>query len=144
MMYLGTMALNGMLSMGFKGDWATHTLEHAVSAVYDIPHGGGLAILFPNWMRHTIHVKPERFKQLAVRVFGVDPAGKTDIEAGLEGIDRLRAFWDSIGAPARLSDYGIDDSRLDMLADKALANGEFGRFKKLNREDVLAIYKASL
>ncbi len=144
MMYLGTMALNGMLSMGFKGDWATHTLEHAVSAVYDIPHGGGLAILFPNWMRHTIQVKPERFKQLAVRVFGVDPAGKTDIEAGLEGIDRLRAFWDSIGAPARLSDYGIDDSRLDMLADKALANGEFGRFKKLNREDVLAIYKASL
>lgn len=95
-------------------------------------------------MRHTIHVKPERYKQLAVRVFGVDPTGKTDIEAGLEGIDRLRAFWDSIGAPSRLSDYGIDDSLLEVLADKAMANGEFGRFKKLNREDVLAIYRASL
>ncbi len=54
MLYCGTMALNGMLSMGYRGDWATHNLEHAVSAVYDIPHGGGLAILFPNWMKHVL------------------------------------------------------------------------------------------
>ncbi len=47
--------------MGSRGDWATHNIEHAVSAVYDIPHGGGLAILFPNWMRHNVHVNPERF-----------------------------------------------------------------------------------
>lgn len=144
LLYLGTMALNGMINMGFKGDWATHNIEHAVSAVYDIPHGGGLAILFPNWMKHTLNVKPERFKQLAVRVFGVDPEGKTAEEAGLEGIEKLREFWNSIGAPSRLADYGIDDSKLDVMADRAMANGEFGRFKKLNREDVLAIYKASL
>lgn len=50
-LYNGTMALNGMLSMGVQGDWATHNLEHAVSAVYDIPHGGGLAILFPNTLK---------------------------------------------------------------------------------------------
>ena len=47
-MYCGTMALNGMINMGMAGDWGTHNIEHAVSAVYDIPHGGGLAILFPN------------------------------------------------------------------------------------------------
>ena len=70
-LYCGTMALNGMISMGYRGDWATHNLEHAVSAVYDIPHGGGLAILFPNWMKHVLSTNPERFKQLAVRVFGV-------------------------------------------------------------------------
>lgn len=143
-LYNGTMALNGMLSMGYQGDWATHNIEHAVSAVYDIPHGGGLAILFPNWMKHNLHVKPERFKQLAVRVFGVNPEGKTAEEAGLEGIEKLREFWNSIGAPARLADYDIDDSKLEIMADKAMINGEFGRFKKLNREDVLAIYKASL
>lgn len=144
LLYLGTMALNGMINMGFRGDWATHNIEHAISAVYDIPHGGGLAIIFPNWMKHTLHVKPERFKQLAVRVFGVNPEGKTDEEVGLEGIEKLREFWTSIGAPSRLADYGIDDSKLDILADRAMANGEFGRFKKLNREDVLAIYRASL
>lgn len=143
-LYNGTIALNGMLSMGFNGDWATHNIEHAVSAIYDIPHGGGLAILFPNWMKHNLKVKPERFKQLAVRVFGVNPEGKSAEEAGLEGIEKLREFWSSIGAPARLADYGIDDSKIELMADKAMSNGEFGKFKKLNREDVIAIYRASL
>jgi len=143
-LYCGTMALNGMVSMGYSGDWATHNLEHAVSAVYDIPHGGGLAIIFPNWMKHNLSVQPARFKQLAVRVFGVDPAGKTDEEAGLEGIEKLRRFWNSIGAPSRLADYQIDDSKLDMLVDRAMKNGEFGNFKKLNADDVEAIYRASL
>lgn len=143
-LYNGTMALNGMLNMGYQGDWATHNIEHAVSAVYDIPHGGGLAILFPNWMKHNLKVKPERFQQLAVRVFGVDPTGKTAEEAGLEGIEKLRQFWNSIGAPSRLADYDIDDSQIDLMTEKAMINGEFGRFKKLNHEDVLAIYRASL
>ncbi|MFE8702412.1 iron-containing alcohol dehydrogenase [Cytobacillus sp. FJAT-54145] len=143
-LYNGTMALNGMLSMGYRGDWATHNIEHAVSAVYDIPHGGGLAILFPNWMKHNLSVNPQRFKQLAVRVFGVDPEGKTDEEAGLEGIEKLREFWNSIGAPSRLADYEIDDSQLELMADKAMVNGEFGNFKKLKHDDVLAIYRASL
>ncbi|PWW17179.1 alcohol dehydrogenase YqhD (iron-dependent ADH family) [Cytobacillus oceanisediminis] len=143
-LYSGTMALNGILNMGYRGDWATHNIEHAVSAVYDIPHGGGLAILFPNWMKHNLKVKPERFKKLAVRVFNVDPAGKTDEEAALEGIDRLREFWNSIGAPSRLADYDIDSSKLELMADKATVNGEFGNFAKLNHDDVMAIYRASL
>jgi alcohol dehydrogenase YqhD (iron-dependent ADH family) len=143
-LYNGTMALNGILNMGYRGDWATHNLEHAVSAVYDIPHGGGLAILFPHWMEHNLSVKPERFQQLAVRVFGVDPTGKSAEEAGREGISKLREFWNSIEAPARLADYDIDDSKLELMADRAMANGEFGNFAKLNREDVLAIYRASL
>lgn len=143
-LYCGTMALNGMMSMGFNGDWATHNIEHAVSAVYDIPHGGGLAILYPNWMKHSLQANPERFKQLAVRVFGVNPEGKTAEEAGLEGIEKLREFWNSIGAPSRLAYYGIDDSKLDLMADRAMARGEFGNFKKLNRDDVLDIYRAAL
>lgn len=143
-LYAGTMALNGILNMGYRGDWATHNIEHAVSAVYDIPHGGGLAILFPNWMKHNLNVKPERFKKMAIRVFNVNPDGKTDEEAGLEGIERLREFWKSIGAPSQLADYDIDDSKLEVMADKAMVNGEFGNFAKLNREDVLEIYRMSL
>jgi alcohol dehydrogenase len=143
-LYSGTMALNGMLSMGFRGDWATHNIEHAVSAVYDIPHGGGLAILFPNWMKHNLHVKPERFKKLAVRVFDVNPEGKTAEEVGLEGIEKLREFWNSIGAPSSLADYDINDSQLEVMADKAMINGEFGNFTKLTKDDVLKIYQMSL
>ncbi|MCS0674660.1 iron-containing alcohol dehydrogenase [Cytobacillus firmus] len=143
-LYSGTMALNGILNMGYRGDWATHNIEHAVSAVYDIPHGGGLAILFPNWMKHNLNVKPERFKQLAIRVFNVDPAGKTDEETAFEGIEKLREFWNSIGAPSRLADYDIDDSKIELMADKATVNGEFGNFAKLNHDDVVSIYRASL
>lgn len=143
-LYSGTIALNGYLQVGYRGDWASHNIEHAVSAVYDIPHAGGLAIIFPNWMKHVLHEDVSRFKQVAVRVFGVNPEGKTDEETALEGIAKLREFWSSLGAPTKLSDYDIDDSKLEEMADKAMINGEFGNFKKLNREDVLAILRASM
>ena len=107
----GTLALNGSLSMGLRGDWATHNIEHAVSAVYDIPHGGGLS-LFPNWMTYCLDANVTRFRQLATNVFDVDPAGKTDRAIAEEGIHALRALWTSIGAPSRLADYEIDDSQL--------------------------------
>lgn len=143
-LYSGTMALNGTLQMGLRGDWGSHNIEHAVSAVYDIPHAGGLAILFPNWMRHNVDTNVARFKQLAVRVFNVESEGKSDKEIALEGIDRLSAFWTSLGAPSALADYDIDDSKLDLIADKAMARGEFGNFKSQNKEDVLNILRMSL
>nr|WP_263324764.1 iron-containing alcohol dehydrogenase [Neobacillus sp. Marseille-Q6967] len=143
-LYAGTMALNKTLGMGTQGEWSSHEIEHAVSAVYDIPHGGGLAILFPNWMKHVLDENVGRFKQFAVRVFDVATEGKSDREVAIEGIERLRAFWTSIGAPSRLVDYGIDDKNLELMADKALAKGKLGNFKNLTREDILAIYRASL
>ncbi|WP_027092780.1 iron-containing alcohol dehydrogenase [Cohnella thermotolerans] len=144
MMYAGTMALNGTLAMGTPGDWATHNIEHAVSAVYDIAHGAGLAILFPCWMEHVLDDGLARFKRMAVHVFGIDPAGKTDRETALEGVRALRAFWTSIGAPSRLADFGIGEERLEEMADKAMARGPFGVVKQLGREDVLAIYRLAL
>ncbi|MDZ5713660.1 iron-containing alcohol dehydrogenase [Jeotgalibacillus haloalkalitolerans] len=143
-LYSGTLALNGMLQMGYRGDWASHNIEHAVSAVYDIPHAGGLAILFPNWMKHNLEVNEARFAQMAVRVFDVDPEGKSDREIGEEGIQRLREFWTEIGAPSTLADYDINDEKVDLMADKAMVNGEFGNFKKLNKDDVVKILTASL
>ncbi|MCM3161107.1 iron-containing alcohol dehydrogenase [Metabacillus litoralis] len=143
-LYSGTIALNGQLQMGYRGDWASHNIEHAVSAVYDIPHAGGLAILFPNWMKHNLDQNVSRFVQLAVNVFDVDPTGKDDRSVALEGIDKLREFWSSIGAPSRLKDYDINDENIDLMADKAMINGEFGNFKSLNKDDVVAILTASL
>ncbi|NBI28533.1 iron-containing alcohol dehydrogenase [Chengkuizengella marina] len=143
-LYNGTIALNGMLSMGYRGDWATHNIEHAVSAVYDIPHAGGLAILFPNWMKHNLAANVGRFKQLATRVFDVETEGKTDKEVALEGIEKLSAFWSSLGAPSTLADYDIDDKNLESIADKTLVYGEFGNFNKLNKKDVMSILNASL
>jgi alcohol dehydrogenase YqhD (iron-dependent ADH family) len=143
-LYSGTIALNGTLSMGVVGDWATHNIEHAVSAVYDIPHAGGLAILQPNWMKHVLDEGTAKFKQMAIRVFNVEPEGKADKEIALEGIDKLREFWSSIGAPSRLADYEIDDEKLDLMVDRAMSLGAFGNYKKLEREDVIEILKMSL
>lgn len=145
LLYSGTMALNGYLSMGVAGgDWATHDIEHAVSAIYDIPHGGGLAILHPNWMKYCLETNPARFAQLAVRVFGVKPAGRPDREVGLEGIERLRAFWTQLGAPSRLADYGIGDEQIDKMASIATQNGPLGSFRRLDKADVAAILRQSL
>ncbi|MBT2583623.1 iron-containing alcohol dehydrogenase [Planococcus sp. ISL-109] len=143
-LFAGTMGLNNFLQMGYNGDWASHNIEHAVSAIYDIPHAGGLAILFPQWMRHNVPVNPARFAQMAVRVFDVDPADKSEEQIAHEGIDRLAEFWASIGAPSSLKDYDIDDSRFSDIVDKTLVYGEFGNFNKLNGEDVKKILQASL
>ncbi|CAJ1001152.1 MULTISPECIES: iron-containing alcohol dehydrogenase [Bacillales] len=143
-LYCGTMALNGTLPVGVETDWATHSIEHAVSAVYDIPHGGGLAIIFPKWMRYVYRENVERFKRFAVEVWGVDPSGKTDDEVALEGIAATEAFFARIGAPTRLADYQIGDEHLELMAEKATPFGPIGRFKKLTSDDVAAILRMCL
>lgn len=135
-LYAGTIALNGTLQMGYFGDWASHTIEHAVSAVYDIPHAGGLAILFPNWMRHTLDHNVERFKNLMLNMFDIETEGKSDRDIALEGIDKLSAFWTSLGAPSCLADYDIGEDQLDKIADiaaKEMEYGGFGNFMKLGQ-----------
>lgn len=143
-LYCGTMALNGTLPVGVETDWATHSIEHAVSAVYDIPHGGGLAIIFPKWMRYVYRENVARFVRFAVEVWNVDPTGKTDDEVALEGIAATEAFFARIGAPTRLADYEIDDQYLQLMAEKATPFGPIGNFKKLSSEDVAQILRMSL
>ncbi|MGV2621670.1 UNVERIFIED_CONTAM: iron-containing alcohol dehydrogenase [Halobacillus marinus] len=142
-LYAGTIALNGMLQMGYRGDWASHNIEHAVSAVYDIPHAGGLAILFPNWMKHNLDVDPSRFAKLATNVFGVDAEGKSEKEVAEEGIDALRKFWSSLGAPERLADYEIGEEKFDVIVDRSMKRGAFGNFNKLKEDDVQKILEMS-
>ncbi|MCM3079700.1 iron-containing alcohol dehydrogenase [Brevibacillus invocatus] len=143
-LYCGTMALNGTLPVGVDTDWATHSIEHAVSAVYDIPHGGGLAIIFPQWMRYVYRENVARFVRFAVEVWKVDPAGKTDDEVALAGIEATAAFFARIGAPTRLADYKIGDDQLEVMAQKATPFGPIGRFKPLGSEDVAEILRMSL
>ena len=145
MMYVSTTAFNGTLANGTDGgDWATHRIEHAISAVYDIPHGGGLAILFPNWLEHVLEEDPSRVKQLAVNVFGISPENKSDIEVAKEGAKALRDFWNSLGAPSKLSDYNIDDSEFDAMVEKTFIKPGVGTYKEMDRDSVRDILKRSL
>ena len=145
MMYISTTAFNETLSNGTDGgDWATHRIEHAISAVYDIPHGGGLSILFPNWLEHVLEDDPSRAKMLAMNVFGISSEGKSDLEVARDGAKALRAFWDSLEAPNRLSDYDIDDSDIELIIDKTFIKPGVGVYKELDRESVKDILIRSL
>ncbi|RTE02855.1 iron-containing alcohol dehydrogenase [Paenibacillus whitsoniae] len=144
-MYAGTMAFNGQLSCGTDGgDWASHQIEHGLSAVYDIPHGGGLAVLFPNWMQHCAEEDPSRMAKLAKAVFAIQPEGKTEAEIAFEGIRRLRDFWNSLGAPSRLADFQINDSRIEELVHKSFMKPSVGQYKIMTRESVRDILTRSL
>ncbi|WP_341279533.1 iron-containing alcohol dehydrogenase [Paenibacillus sp. FSL H8-0537] len=140
----GTFALNGTLPIGVVTDWASHGIEHEVSAIYDIAHGAGLAIIFPNWMKHVYQERIDRFVQYAVRVWGIDPNGKSDEEVALAGIEATRAYFTRIGAPATLGELGINGENIDRMAAEATVFGPIGSFKSLDKEAVKSILTASL
>lgn len=144
--FASTIALSDQLNMGFIGDWGTHHIDHALSAFYDIPHGGGMAILFPNWMNHVLCDKnKDRFKQLAVQVLEVNPDNKTDMEIAKEGIHRLSEVWTSWGAPNRLAVYNIPAEEINDVAKKTIdIVPNCGNYAPLSEEDVVQILQASM
>lgn len=144
--YASTLALSDQLNMGMIGDWGTHHIDHALSAVHDVSHGGGMAILFPHWMRYVLdETTVARFKQLAVNVLQVETTDKTDMEIAREGIERLASIWDSWGAPTTLSDYDVPEDSLDLIARKTLeTQPNCGNFRQLTEVDVRAILQAAL
>ena len=143
-MWCGTMALNGIIGAGKGGDWASHGMEHELSAAYDIAHGAGLAILFPQWMKYVLDSGVGKFKQYAVRVWGVKAEGRSDKDVALEGIERTKAFFEEIGAPVSLREVKIDDKRIPEMARRATRGGTLGSYKALKAQDVEAIMRASL
>ncbi|BBH19578.1 putative NADH-dependent butanol dehydrogenase 1 [Paenibacillus baekrokdamisoli] len=144
-MWCGTMALNGgLISVGMQNDWSSHGIEHEISAIYDIPHGAGLSIVFPNWMKYVYKERIERFTQFAQRVWGIKRDSLSDEELALAGIDATRAFFTSIGAESRLADFNINNDQLDHMAKEAVLFGPIGSFKKLEQTDVQKILEACL
>ncbi len=143
-MLCGTIGLNGILAIGKDTDWASHAIQHELGAIYDISHGGGLAVVVPNWMEYVYEENIDKFVQYAVRVFNVDTAGKSKKEIALEGIKLTRGWFKDMGAPARLKDFGIGEEHLEIMAKKATRGGPLGAFKKLDAKDVVEIYKMCL
>lgn len=144
--FSGTVAHNGLVGMGREQDWACHTMEHELSAVYDVAHGAGLAVLTPAWMSYVYKDNLDMFVQFAVRVMGVARGLRDKEETVLEAIERLRGFYRRMGLPQTLGELGIDDSMLETMAKRAtgIAYGEetpLGGLKKLRWQDVLNIYK---
>ena len=128
------------------GDWATHTIEHSLSAIYDIVHAAGLAVIMPAWMENVRGEYPEIFARFAEKIFGIvagsSPKGQE--QAGLAGIAQLRAYFTSLGAPVTLRDLDIPEADLERIADNVMetkGGAPIGMMKKLGREDVLSILR---
>ena len=140
LMWTSSLALNGLLGYGRITDWATHGIEHAVSAAYDVTHGVGLAILTPYWMEYVLKEETlHKFVEYAQNVWGI--TGKDDQVIAKKGIEKTRAFFTSLGMPRSLQDVGVQEHKLSDIAQKTVVFGEIGKFKKLGKEDVLAILK---
>jgi hypothetical protein len=141
LMWAGTIAHNNLLDTGRVGDWASHDIEHEISGIYDVAHGAGLAVVFPAWMKHVMHHDLNRFVQWSVRVWNVEMDVFNPEAVARAGIEKMEAFSHSIGLGTRLVDLGIQDDRIDEMADKCTGGNTrtVGNFVKLDREAVREI-----
>lgn len=139
-MWSGTLAHNGICGTGRKEDWASHAMEHEISAVYGVTHGAGLAVVMPAFMTFMAAHAPAKGAQLARRVF--DVVETDDRKAALEGIERLKAFFASLGLPLTFSQLGIENPDVELLVRKLHENkGEIiGGYYPLGAKETAEIY----
>lgn len=135
LMWCSTMALNGIIGLGKEQDWNSHQIEHALSGIYDIAHGAGLAIVFPNWMKYVYKNSINKFKKYAVNIWNVDTKNKTEEEIALEGINKTKEYFSKVGAPVTLSEVNIPESDIDKIVETVILTGE-GSYLKIDKEDI--------
>ena len=139
-------AHNNLVGVGRDQDWSSHGIEHELSALYDVAHGAGLAVIFPAWMTYVMKHDVNRFAQLAVRVWGCQMNFMNPEETALEGIERLKQFLSSIGMPINFRELGAKEEDIPLMVEK-LGLGEtgtMGNFVKLTSKDVEQIYRLAL
>jgi len=138
LMWAGTIALNNLLNTGRIGDWASHDIEHEISGIYDVAHGAGLAVVFPAWMKYVLQHDLDRFVQWSVRVWNVEMDVFNPEATARAGIEKMEAFFHSIGLGTKLADLGIKDNRIVEMAEKCTGGDTrtVGNFVKLDREAV--------
>jgi len=136
--WASTQALNGLIYAGTAGfSYPNHMIEHSLSALFNVPHGAGLSVIMPAWMKWYRSRNPNQFKRFAQYVFGGTTAE--------EGIAALEKWFDRIGAPTRLSQLGITEADLPATIENVLGNASyFGVAEIYDRDVVTQILKAAL
>ncbi len=143
-------ALNGWVQAGVAAAGSpAHMIEHTLSAHHDVTHGAGLAVVNPAWMRFAAKKNPAKFVQFAERIFGLKGNGPDDLDCALEGIQRYEDFLKSIGCPTRLSEIGIDDSKLDVYAKDTMlvlndGQGRLPAVPPMTEADIVEVLRSAL
>ncbi len=140
-MWAGTMAHNNVCGVGRIQDWASHGIEHELSALYDCAHGAGLAVVMPAWMEYVMSADKDRFARFARKVWGVE-SGDSEAMAK-EGIARYRAWLKSLGMPTTFAELGAKEEDIPLLArNLGMKEGQtLGSFRRLSTADVEAILR---
>ena len=138
LMWAGTLAHNNVCGAGRAQDWASHGIEHELSALYGCAHGAGLAVVMPAWMAYVMEADAMRFARFGAKVFGVaegDPAAMAE-----EGIRRYRGWLRELGMPLTLAELGAKVGDIPALVAKLGLNGNtLGSFVPLTEADVAQI-----
>ncbi|MBR6526139.1 MAG: iron-containing alcohol dehydrogenase [Clostridia bacterium] len=147
-MWAGMLAHNNCCGVGRDQDWASHCIEHELSALYDCAHGAGLAVVFPAWMQYNMNHDVMRFAQLASRVWGCPMDFQHPEITAQQGINALRQFLRSIGMPLTLKEVGGKEEDIPYLAHTAAFGngngGTLGGFVVLKEDDIANIYRLAL
>lgn len=133
--WAATMALNGLTHVGISGySYPNHMIEHAMSAVTDCPHGAGLSVVMPAWMKFYKERNLNAFERFAKEIFGLNSAD--------DGIEALKAWFEKIGTPTKLSQVGIDNSNLDEIINLANSyTNSWGGKELYTKENLAKIFE---
>lgn len=146
-MWSGMVAHNGTCGVGCVEDWSSHQLEHEVSAMYDVTHGAGLAVITPAYMTFMAKHHPARIAQFAVRVMGVTQDFGNEEAIAMEGVRRFKAFLhDDLKLPVTFNQLGIENPDIPEMV-KRLHNNKgtkFGFFYPITPEVSEEIYKLGM
>jgi hypothetical protein len=146
-MWAGTLAHNGLCGVGKTEDWASHRLEHEISAIYDVPHGAGLAVIVPAWMKFCARRNPDKLWKFAINVMSVDPAGHDTDEIIAEGIHRLEDFYHDLGLTTSLRELiGGKEPDIEAMVKSLERNmgPTLGSYVPLSMDDCREIYRLAL
>ena len=143
-MWAGMIAHNNIVGVGREQDWATHNLEHELSALYDCAHGAGLAVIAPAWMKFVYKHDPNRFARFAVRVWGCDASSADPEATALAGIARFEAFLRDLGMPTTLAELGAREEDIPFLVSQLGKRARVGGFVRLDADAIEAIYRSAL
>jgi hypothetical protein len=129
--WASTQALNGLIYAGTAGfSYPSHMIEHSLSALFNVPHGAGLSVVMPAWMKWYHPRNPSQFKRFAKEVFGLETAE--------QGIAALEKWFDKIGTPTRLSQLGITEADLPATIENVLGNASYFGIGEIYTADVAA------
>lgn len=145
-MWAGTLAHNGLCGVGKVEDWASHRMEHEISAYYDVAHGAGLAVIIPAWMTFCAKRNPDKLWRFAINVMSVDPTGKDTEEIIDEGISELKNFYHDLGLTTNLRELVGKEPDIDMMVKSLHRNmgDTLGSYVPLSMDDCKEIYKLAL